>query len=118
VRANRGPQPAASMGALQARLAHQPGHPFARAADDGLAERGMDAGRAIRPPALGVDGVNARQEALIGLRPRRGRPGAPRVVAAGGDAKYAAHGGNVVGGLLPRYEPEGGRRLGPVSCAK
>ena len=52
-----------------------------------------------------------------GVRPgaRRRRPREPRVVAAGGDAQYAAHGNNGVHGLVGPYEPERRDGVEPVS---
>jgi hypothetical protein len=67
--ANRRPQSAAAMLAVQARMAHQPGHPLAATAHAHLAEFDMDAGRAIGPSALRVDGTDARQQGLIRLGP-------------------------------------------------
>ncbi len=84
--ADGGPQAPAAVRALQAGLAHQPGHSLARAAHAQLLEFGMDAGRTIGAAALAMDGADAGEQALISLRPRGGRPSPPHVIAAGGDA--------------------------------
>src|ERR1700736_272352 len=53
----------------------------------------------------------------IGVRPRRGWPFLPRVVAAGGDFQYSAHGGDPVTGLIRVHELERRDGTEPVSVA-
>ena len=51
----------------------------------------------------------------MGAPPVGRRALAPRIVAAGGDAQYAAHGNNGVHGLVSPYEPERRDGVEPVS---
>src|SRR5712691_8240726 len=61
--------------------------------------------------------ADARREFRVGARPRRGRPLAPRIVAAGGDGQHPAHRGNCVHGLIRVHELERRDGTEPVSVA-
>src|SRR5713226_7542758 len=61
--------------------------------------------------------ADARREFRVGARPRRWRPLAPRIVAAGGDGQHPAHRGNPVIGLIRVHELERRDGTEPVSVA-
>src|SRR5713226_4154661 len=61
--------------------------------------------------------ADARREFRVGARPRRWRPLAPRIVAAGGDGQHPAHRGNPVYGLIRVHELERRDGTEPVSVA-
>lgn len=70
----------AAVTAVQTRDPQQAGDPFARARNPAVAQVGMDARRAIRPTAAGVNRANLCAEQTVCLRARGGRAVAPRVL--------------------------------------
>src|SRR5437016_6880284 len=72
---------------------------------------------AISLAGLAVDQTYLLGEHLVGHGPGRGGPGAPAVVAAGGDPQGAAHDGDREAGLVGAYELEHRYGVEPVSLA-
>src|SRR5271170_7992740 len=64
-----------------------------------------------------MNGGDPDSKFRVGARPCRGRPLAPRIVAAGGDGQYPAHCGNSVAGLIRVHELERRDGTEPVSVA-
>ncbi len=90
--------------------------PPAAAADAvGELELGLDARRAVRAAASGVDGLDHVGQDLVLQRAQGLRPGPTGVEAAPADAEDAGHRGDVEAGLLSFREPVHRHRVRAVS---
>ena len=115
--AHRGVDPLAPADPDQTGLFQQPRHPLAPDLMPSAREFGVDPWRAIGRARALMNRAHAKAELRIGAAARRGRPLAPRIEAAGGDAQYPAHRRDPITGLIRTHELE--RRDGsePVSVA-
>ena len=106
------------MAVHQPRRPQQPRDPLAATADSMGPQFRVNARRPIRLPALGMDRRDPCRQYGIGLGPRRGRPFAPGVVAAAGDAQHATEPGDRMLDLLALHELERHYRRESVSFGK
>src|SRR5437660_3433695 len=92
--------------ALHAGGPHEPGDALAADLEAARREFSVDAWCAVRAARHPVNRVDVRRQLHIGPRPRRQRALPPRVVPAGGDTQHAAHGGDLMDGLVCGHELE------------
>src|SRR5438094_851281 len=92
--------------ALHAGGPHEPGDALAADLEAARREFSVDAWCAVRAARHPVNRVDVRRQLPIGPRPRRQRALPPRVVPAGGDTQHAAHGGDLMDGLVCGHELE------------
>lgn len=78
---------------------------------------GVDAGRAITTPALGMDQTNVLGQFALGDRPRALGPTALDIIAAGRQAQGRAHHGNRAHLTMLIDEPELHREAAPKMSA-
>ena len=92
---------AALLAAAEARGPHEPGDAFAALPVTLLAQGLLHPGTAVSLPALGVNGLDAARQTLIGQGAWTGRLAAllPGVVTAGGDGQVMTQGQDGMAGL-------------------
>src|ERR1700674_967361 len=110
-----GGYPGAPADAAKARVSHQPCYPLAADVNSFGGQFRMNPRSSIGGARALMNGRDPRAQYGIRSGARRRWPREPRVVAAGGDAQYAAHGNNGVHGLVGPYEPERRDGVEPVS---
>src|ERR1700704_3922937 len=110
-----GGYPWAPADALKACGLHQSRYPLAAAARSFGARFRLNWGSPIGGARVLMNGRDSRAECCIGPGARRRWPHESRVVAAGGDAPYTAHGKNGVHGLVSPYDPDRRDGVEPVS---
>src|SRR5712691_11974652 len=113
--ADRRPDEAAAMDALQPGPAHQPGDPLAATVDAGGSQVGVDPWRPVRSPARLVGGPDPLADLGVEPGPGRRAAAAPGPVSARGDAEQPAHRCDRKASLLALHEPEHRQRVRSVS---